>query len=55
MKNKYVVNNFFNNDGIPFTDLITKILTSFLNDELMLVDNNNIIFSDIVKKIRLEN
>ena len=48
MKNKYIVNNIFNNDGILFQDLITKIFTSFLNEDISLQKNDDIISMDIV-------
>ena len=51
MKNKYTVNNIFNNDGILFTDLVAKIFTSFLNEDLELIQNDNIIISDIVQNL----
>lgn len=51
MKNKYTVNNIFNNYGIPFTDLVAKILTSFLDEDLELVQNDDIIISDIVQNL----
>ena len=51
MKNKYTVNNIFNNDGIPFTDLVAKIFTSFLDEDLELVQNDDIIISDIVQNL----
>lgn len=47
MQNKYKVNNIFNNDGIPFNDLITKLVTSFLDQDLNLFESNDIITSDI--------
>ncbi len=51
MKNKYTVNNIFNNDGIPFTDLVAKIITSFLDEDLELVQNDDIIISDMVQNL----
>ena len=49
MKNKYKVNNIFNNDGISFNDLITKIFTSFLNEDLVLQESNDMIISNVVQ------
>ena len=51
MKNKYIVNNIFNNDGILFTDLVAKIFTSFLDEDLELQENDDIIISDIVQNL----
>jgi len=51
MKNKYTVNNIFNNDGIPFTDLVAKIFTSFLDEDLELQENDDTIISDIVQNL----
>ena len=51
MKNKYIVNNIFNNNGILFQDLIKKIFTSFLNEDISLQENNDIIISDIVQNL----
>ena len=51
MKNKYIVNNIFNNNGILFQDLIKKIFTSFLDEDLEFVQNDDIIISDIVQNL----
>ena len=34
MKNKYIVNNIFNEEGLPFDELITKLISNFLEKDL---------------------
>ena len=53
MKNKYTVNNIFNNDGIPFNEIITKLVSSFIDQDLNMFEDINKLSSNI--GYRLEN
>ena len=47
MNKEYKVNNIFNEDGITLNDLISKIFTSFQDEDLSLFESNDIINLDI--------
>lgn len=47
MNKEYKVNNIFNEDGIKLNDLISKIFTSFQDEDLSLFESNDIINLDI--------
>ena len=51
MKNKYTVSNIFNNDGIPFNELIEKLVSSFIDQDLNLFEDNTILTLDIDQKL----
>lgn len=47
MNKEYKVNNIFNEDGITLNDLISKIFTSFQDEDLSLFESNDIMNLDI--------
>lgn len=47
MKNKYTISNIFNDDGIPFNELIMKLISSFIDQDLNIFEGSNILTSDI--------
>ena len=47
MNKEYKVNNIFNEDGITLNDLISKIFTSFQDENLSLFESNDIMNLDI--------
>lgn len=47
MNKDYKVNNIFNEDGITLNDLISKIFTSFHDEDLSLFESNDIMNLDI--------
>ena len=47
MNKEYKVNNIFKEDGITLNDLISKIFTSFQDEDLSLFESNDIINLDI--------
>lgn len=47
MNKDYKVNNIFNEDGITLNDLISKIFTSFQDEDLSLFESNDIMNLDI--------
>ena len=47
MNKEYKVNNIFNEDGITLNDFISKIFTSFQDEDLSLFESNDIMNLDI--------
>ena len=47
MNKEYKVNNIFKEDGITLNDLISKIFTSFQDEDLSLFESNDIMNLDI--------
>ena len=47
MNKEYKVNNIFKEDGVTLNDLISKIFTSFQDEDLSLFESNDIINLDI--------
>ena len=53
MQNKYKVNNIFNNEGISFNDLVTKLVASFIDKDLNLFVSNDIITFNMDQNINI--
>ncbi len=51
MEKEYKVNNIFNENGITLNELISNFLTSFLDKEFNLYENNGIINTDIISNL----
>ena len=51
MKKEYKVNNIFNENGLPFEELISTFLLSFLDKELGLYENNSMINASIISSL----
>lgn len=48
MKEKYKINNIFDETGITFNELISTFLLSFLDKEFDICKNKGIINTDII-------
>lgn len=48
MEKEYKVNNIFNENGVLLNELISTFLSSFLDKELNLCENNGIINTEII-------
>jgi len=47
MNKKYKINNIFNENGLTLNDLISKIFTSFQDEDLSLFESDDTINLDI--------
>lgn len=48
MDKKYTVNNIYNDNGIFFNDLVSKLFTSFLDEDLNIFENHDIMNVDTI-------
>ena len=48
MNKKYTVNNIYNDNGISFNELVSKIFKSFLDEDLNIFENHDIISVDTI-------
>ena len=51
MKEKYKVNNIFNETGVTLNELISNFLISFLDKDFNINENNGIINTDIISNL----
>lgn len=51
MDKDYVINNIFNENGVAFNDLIKTFLESFLDTELNIYENNDIMNNDVISNL----